>query len=155
MHVRNVVTRPLALLKNLQEWCFCLFQGLLGSWSSAGDPCMDKWSFVSCNCSDVGQHGQLSVDCLAVQGNRTALRVLSLNIPARIPGAHYVSGILSPGLAGLSELRTLHVAGQNLQVGQSVCLPTCPPFATGLVCKSGGWRVCPACKLLRGGAFNT
>lgn len=78
---------------------------------------MDRWRFVSCNCSDVGQHGRPSVDCLALEGNTSALRVLSLNLPARISGAHYVSGILSPGLAGLTELRTLHVAGQNLQVG--------------------------------------
>lgn len=103
-------------LRFFKPYSDVLFQGLLDSWSEDKDPCTDAWTFVSCNCSDIANPALPSTECAELEGNLTARRVLSLSIPAYLPRGRRISGILSPGLAGLTALRRLQIVGQNFQV---------------------------------------
>lgn len=97
----------------------------MSSWTNATDPCDNEWAFVSCNCSSV--YPPLSTaECSSVAadpGNRRVL-VLEVGSVVRTQGRQ-LGGSISDALGSLTELRTLDLHGNRLEVSTwpLCCMP--------------------------------
>jgi len=110
------ITVVVEVLANLHQSLYEHSQGLLASWNASSDPCGSQWAFVSCNCSEV--YPPLNAtEFLAATADAGCQRVLVLEIgPAVRTQGYQLGGNMSSSLGNLTELRTLDLHGNNLQV---------------------------------------
>lgn len=102
-------------------------QGLLNTWSNSTDPCDDGWAYVSCNCSDTYPEIN-ATECSALENNASNRRVLLLSIGGVIrTKGRQLYGSIPSSLANLTELRTIDLHDNRLQVSFAITVHISDP----------------------------